>query len=138
MKKVTGIGGVFFKCDDPEQMKQWYAENLGLITNEYGAPFEWRQAENPTKSGYTSWSPFSKKSDYFAPSEKPFMINYRVANLEELLAELRKDGVQVVGEIQTFDYGKFAHIMDPEGNKIELWEPKDEVFDDFYKGDTNK
>ncbi len=138
MKKVTGIGGVFFKCEDPEVMKRWYAEKLGMITNEYGAAFEWRQAENPEKSGYTSWSPFSRKSTYFAPSKKEFMINYRVADLTALIEELRAGGVPIVGEIEQFDYGKFAHILDPEGNKIELWEPKDKVFDEFYKGNTNK
>lgn len=138
MKKVTGIGGVFFKCEDPDKMREWYAENLGMITTQYGAPFEWRQAENPEKSGYTSWSTFSKKSTYFAPSEKEFMINYRVADLAGLLEELRKDGVPIVGEIEEFEYGKFAHIMDPEGNKIELWEPIDESFDEYYKGNTNK
>ena len=138
MKKVTGIGGVFFKTKDPEAMKKWYNQHLGIITNEYGGTFEWRQAEQPDKSGYTAWSPFSQGTTYFAPSEKDFMINYRVADLEALLEQLRRDGVEVVGEIETFDYGKFAHIMDPEGNKIELWEPKDEVFDDYYKGNTNK
>jgi len=137
-KKVTGIGGVFFKCDDPVKMREWYAQKLGMITTEYGAPFEWRQAENPEKSGYTSWSTFSKESTYFEPSKKEFMINYRVADLAALLEELKAEGVPIVGEIQSFDYGKFAHILDPEGNKIELWEPKDEVFDDFYKGKTNK
>ncbi len=137
-KKVTGIGGVFFKCDDPVKMRNWYAQNLGMITTEYGAPFEWRQADNPEKSGYTSWSTFSKESTYFEPSKKEFMINYRVVDLEALLEELKADGVEIIGEIQTFDYGKFAHILDPEGNKIELWEPVDKVFDDYYKGETNK
>ncbi len=137
-KRVTGIGGVFFKCEDPQKIKSWYAEHLGFVVDQYGSAFQWRQAEDQSKSGYTAWSPFSKDSDYFQPSKKEFMFNYRVTDLDVLLRNLRKEGVEVVGEIQEFDYGKFAHIMDCEGNKIELWEPKDEAFDDYYKGKTIK
>lgn len=137
-KRVSGLGGVFFKCDDPEKVKAWYTRHLGFTVDEYGGAFQWIQAEDPSKSGYTAWSPFSKSSDYFKPSEKEFMFNYRVENLEELLKILEKEGVEVVGEIQEFDYGKFAHIMDCEGNKVELWEPKDEVFDNYYNGKTMK
>lgn len=138
MKRVTGLGGIFFKCKDPEQMKSWYKNHLGFVTDDHGAVFQWRQSEDSEKSGYTAWSPFSQKSKYFEPSSKDFMFNYRVENLEKLLELLKAEGVQVVGEIQNFDYGKFAHIMDPEGNKIELWEPVDTVFDDYYKGNTMK
>ncbi|MCX6140505.1 MAG: VOC family protein [Candidatus Kapabacteria bacterium] len=125
MKRVTSIGGIFFKCQDPKQMREWYRTHLGLNTNEYGSVFEWRQAEDSTKKGFSQWSPFSEKTKYFEPSTKEFMINYRVADLEALVVELKKEGVTIVDAIETADYGKFVHIMDPEGNKIELWEPND-------------
>ncbi len=125
MKKVTGIGGIFFKCKDPGKMKDWYKTHLGLDTNDYGATFEWRDAEDPAIKGSTQWSPFAESTKYFAPSTKEFMINYRVADLEALVEELKKEGVTIVDEIESYDYGKFVHIVDMEGNKIELWEPKD-------------
>jgi predicted enzyme related to lactoylglutathione lyase len=124
MKKVTGIGGIFFKTKDPKKMKEWYQKHLGLKTDEYGTLFESRNSDNPDKKEYLQWSPFSEDTKYFAPSKKEFMINYRVANLEKLLEELSKAGVEIVGKMETYEYGKFAHIMDPEGNKIELWEPR--------------
>lgn len=123
MKRVTGIGGIFFKCKDPEKVKQWYQTHLGLPTDQYGARFEWREADDPGRKGSTIWSPFSEKTKYFEPSAREFMINYRVENLEALVAELKKEGVTVLDNIETYDYGKFVHILDPEGNKIELWEP---------------
>jgi predicted enzyme related to lactoylglutathione lyase len=88
--------------------------------------FQWREFDHPDKAAYTAWGPFSKDTRYFLPSEKPFMINYRVDNLEKLLEILKKEGVETVGEIEEYDYGKFGWILDPEGNKIELWEPKDD------------
>ena len=136
--KVTGIGGIFFKCKDPEKMKDWYSKNLGLRTNEYGSMFEFRLADNPDKKGYLQWSPFSEKTKYFEPSQKDFMINYRVENLEKLVEELKAAGVTVTDKIETYDYGKFVHIMDPEGNKIELWEPVDEVFTKENEDKTTK
>ena len=126
MKRVTGIGGVFFKCKDPEKIKDWYKTHLGLNTDDYGATFKWRLEDDPTKIGSTQWSPFSEDTKYFAPSTKDFMINYRVADLEALVVELKKEGVTVVDDIETYDYGKFVHILDPEGNKIELWEAPEE------------
>jgi predicted enzyme related to lactoylglutathione lyase len=123
MKKVTGIGGIFFKCKDPESVKAWYGKHLGLPVNEYGVTFTWKDEEDPATTGITQWSPFPSKTDYFDPSEKDFMINYRVENLEALVEELKAGGVTIVDKIETYDYGKFVHIMDPEGNKIELWEP---------------
>lgn len=135
MKKVTGIGGVFFKCKDPESIKNWYSKHLGLKTDQYGSLFEWRKTDNNEK-GFTQWSPFSDKTEYFKPSEKEFMINYRVDNLVQLVEELKKEGVQVVDEIEEYEYGKFVHIMDPEGNKIELWEPVDKIFEDSHKDKT--
>jgi len=134
--RVTGVGGIFFKCEDPEKMRNWYNKNLGLVTNEYGSLFEFRSTDDPDQKGYLQWSPFGEKTKYFEPSKKEFMINYRVQNMEELIKTLRDAGVEVVGEIETYEYGKFAHIMDPEGNKIELWEPVDSVFTDMYEGKT--
>jgi len=126
MRRVTGLGGVFFKTNDPEKMKEWYRTHLGIESDQYGGMFEWRDKEKPEKVCYTAWGPFSKDTKYFQPSEKPYMFNYRVENLVALLEQLRKEGVQVVGEIEEYEYGKFGWIMDPEGNKIELWEPVDE------------
>lgn len=123
MKKVTGIGGIFFKCKSPEKMKSWYQKHLGVNTHEYGATFEWRNADDPSKMGGTEWSPFKDSTKYFDPSTKDFMINYRVADLISLVEELKKEGVTFVDEIESFEYGKFVHIIDLEGNKIELWEP---------------
>jgi len=129
LKKATGIGGVFFKCKDPSKMREWYKAHLGLNTNQYGAVFEWRQGADTTKKGFTQWSPFAEKTKYFEPSTKDFMINYRVENLEELVEQFRKDSVTIVDKIETAEYGKFIHIMDIEGNKIELWEPNDIEFE---------
>ncbi|MFD0750906.1 VOC family protein [Mucilaginibacter calamicampi] len=129
MKKVTGLGGIFFKCDDPKGMNEWYSKNLGIAAGDYGATFEWRQEDDPSKKGTTAWCTFPANTKYFNPSEKPFMINYRVEDLAALVGELKKDGVTIVDEISAYDYGKFVHILDPEGNVIELWEPVDEGFD---------
>jgi predicted enzyme related to lactoylglutathione lyase len=134
MKKVTGLGGVFFKCDDPKSMNDWYAKNLGLETSAYGTTFDWRQDDDPSKKGSTTWSTFPKDTKYFDPSAKPFMINYRVDNLAALVEELKKDNVTIVDEIAEYDYGKFVHILDPEGNIIELWEPMDESEPNNPKG----
>ena len=134
MKKVTGIGGIFFKTKDPKIISDWYGDHLGLVINPYGSVFEFRQGAAPDKKGYTVWSPFKEDTDYFAPSEEPYMVNYRVADLKALIEDLRNKGVKIVGEIEEFEYGKFAHIMDPEGRKIELWEPIDEVFTKEYEG----
>ena len=125
MKKVTGIGGVFFKCKDPQKMTEWYQKHLGLTTNPYGATFEWYEGADSTKKGQTQWTPFPETTKYFEPSTKEFMINYRVENLEALVDELKKEGVTIVDTIETYDYGKFVHILDEEGNKVQLWEPKD-------------
>lgn len=125
MEKVTGIGGIFFKCEDPDKMKEWYKTHLGLNTNEYGVTFEWREASDPTKTGSTQWSPFPGTTKYFEPSTKDFMINYRVADLEALVEALKKEGVTIVDQIESYDYGKFVHIIDMEGNKIQLWEARD-------------
>ncbi|MCB0569843.1 MAG: VOC family protein [Phaeodactylibacter sp.] len=131
MKRVTGIGGLFFKAKDPKALQAWYEKHLGLpVTPDGYIVFEWgRQGE----MGHTVWSAFPEHTTYYAPSDKPFMFNYRVENLAGLLNVLREEGVEVVGEIEAYDYGKFGWIMDPEGNKIELWEPNDEEFREVNK-----
>jgi predicted enzyme related to lactoylglutathione lyase len=133
IKKVTGLGGIFFKCKNPALMREWYSTHLGLNTNQYGAVFEWFQGADSTKKGFTQWSPFKETTKYFEPSAKDFMINFRVADLEALLVQLRTEGVTITDSLETYDYGKFVHIMDIEGNKIELWEPNDIVYEQMGK-----
>jgi len=133
LKRVTGIGGIFFKCKDPGKVREWYKTHLGLNTNQYGSVFEWRQGADTTKKGFTQWSPFSERTTYFAPSIKDFMINYRVENLEALVEQLKKEDVVVTDTIEAFDYGKFVHILDTEGNKVELWEPNDVEYERLGK-----
>jgi len=137
-KRVTGIGGIFFKSSNPKALNEWYGKNLGLVTSEHGSLFEFRESDNPDNKAYLQWSPFNEKTEYFKPSEKEFMINYRVEDLEELIAELLENGVTVLDKIETYEYGKFVHILDPEGNKIELWESVDSVFTKLYNGKTTK
>ncbi len=110
-KKVAGIGGIFFKCNDPEEMKDWYSKNLGLVKDEYGSVFEFRKSDEPKQKVYSVWSPFPKDTDYFKPSKKKFMVNYRVENIEELLADLKAKGVKIIDNIETFEYGKSVHII---------------------------
>lgn len=135
--KVTGIGGIFFFSENTDDIKDWYSKNLGLSTNEWGSTFEFRNANRPDEINYLQWSPFKKGSEYFSPSKKEFMVNYRVQHIEALVEQLKENGVEVLDEIETYDYGKFVHIMDPEGNKIELWEPVDHVFTQMG-GETTK
>ncbi|MFK7831881.1 MAG: VOC family protein [Winogradskyella sp.] len=126
-KRVTGIGGLFFKTKDPKAAKDWYKKHLGFNTDDYGSTFWWKDKENQEDCS-TQWSPFPKDTTYFEPSKKDFMFNYRVENLEELLVTLKEEGVTIVGEMETYDYGKFGWILDNEGHKIELWEPIDQAF----------
>jgi predicted enzyme related to lactoylglutathione lyase len=121
--KVTGIGGIFFFSDNPKETREWYSQNLGLETSEYGSSFESRNVNKPEEINTLQWCPFKKGSEYFAPSKKEFMINYRVQNIEGLVEKLKEKGTTILDSIATFEYGKFVHILDPEGNKIELWEP---------------
>ncbi|PXY02734.1 glyoxalase [Marinifilum breve] len=134
-KRVTGIGGIFFKTKDPKGTKEWYNKHLGIqCPDEYGGVFEWQKTSKPEETGFTIWGPFDENTEYFQPSKKDFMFNYRVENLEELLKELKEEGVEIVGEMQVFEYGKFGWILDPEGNKVELWEPFEGPFSEMYKG----
>ena len=123
MKRVTGIGGVFFKSKDSAKSKAWYNKHLGIESGEHGGGFNWRSEDDPDEIGFTAWSIFEDKTKYFDPATKPFMINYRVENLEELIKTLASEGVEIVGDMEVYSYGKFGWIMDPDGNKIELWEP---------------
>lgn len=124
MKRVTGIGGVFFKSRDPSGLASWYKTHLGLDVQEWGgAVLRWQSEDNPEGRGSTTWSPFAAETNYFAPSTANFMVNYRVADIHALIAALRVEGVEVVGEIEETEYGKFGWILDPDGNKLELWQP---------------
>lgn len=124
MKRVTGIGGIFFKVQHPQKLKAWYREHLGIAPQEDGTvAFEWRELDSPERSGFTIWEPFPHDTHYFDPSAAPFMINYRVENLDRLLEQLRSEGVEVEEHIEEGVHGRFAWLMDPEGNRIELWEP---------------
>lgn len=123
MARVTGIGGIFFKADDPRHLKQWYRDHLGIEAGPEGALFHWRDAANPDKEGMTVWSIFPRNSDYFGSGGAQAMINYRVENLDALLETLQTEGV-AIDRREDYDYGRFAWITDPEGNRIELWEPR--------------
>src|ERR1700712_876048 len=112
MKKVTGIGGIFFKCKDPKAVNEWYKKHLGFETTPYGTSFEWRQIDDSEKKGLTQWNPFAENTKYFEPSTKDFMINYRVENLEALVEQLKSEGVTIVDKMEDSDYGKFIHIID--------------------------
>lgn len=124
--RVTGLGGFFFRAENPGAIKDWYKNHLGIPTDQYGWTFWWKDQNGNDCS--TQWSPFDQQTQYFQPSQKQFMMNFRVADLEALLAVLKDEGVTIVGEMETYDYGKFGWILDPEGNKIELWEPMDTAF----------
>ena len=125
MTRVTGIGGVFFKSKDPKKITEWYHKHLGLDTNPYGATFEWFEGTDSSKKAQTQWTPFPETTNYFEPSQQEYMINYRVENLEMLVEELKKEGVVIIDKIEAYDYGKFVHILDGEGNKVQLWEAID-------------
>jgi predicted enzyme related to lactoylglutathione lyase len=124
MKRVTGIGGIFFKARDPAALGAWYRTHLGMdVTDWGGAIFQWADESGAPTGGMTIWSLTSTKSDQFAPATTPFMINYRVADLHALLATLRAEGCDVLEKVEDSEYGKFGWVMDPEGNKVELWQP---------------
>ena len=136
MKRVTGLGGIFFKTPDPEELKGWYRRHLGIESDPWGFSFLWREMDDPEKRGYTVWSPFPISTEYFSPSEQPFMINYRVDDLDALLPALREEGVEVVDGPVREENGKFAWILDPHGRKIELWEPVDSNQDPYLPDDS--
>lgn len=134
MKRVTGIGGVFFKTPDPEATRAWYQQHLGFEMDSYGTTFAWQSENNPSGKGFTAWSPFKEDTNYFG--DQNFMINYRVADLEQLIVVLKEEGVEIVSELQVETYGKFIHILDLNGLRLELWEPNDEVYDEMIEART--
>jgi predicted enzyme related to lactoylglutathione lyase len=136
MKKVTGIGGLFIKCKDPKKMMNWYEKHLGLNMDQYGTCFEWKQAEGNDLKGFTQWSTIKEDSKFFASSKRDFIVNYRVENLSALVEVLKLEKVEILDDISSFDYGKFVHILDCEGNEIELWEPNDIEFEKIVVGRT--
>lgn len=124
MRRVTGIGGIFFKAADAAALRAWYARHLGIDVQAWGgAAFSWADATGAPAGGTTVWSVSGTDSDYFAPSSAPFMINYRVEDLAALLEALRDEGCEVVDKTDESEFGKFGWVIDPEGNKIELWQP---------------
>lgn len=127
MTRANSIGGVFFKVEDPEKTRAWYQEHLGLNTDQYGTNFEWRKVDKD-EPGFTLWSPFSSTSDYF---DGQYMLNFRVENIEALVEELKAAGVEIANEVSTEDYGKFVHIIDGDGQRVELWEPIDKAYDEM-------
>jgi predicted enzyme related to lactoylglutathione lyase len=135
--KVIGIGGIFFLSKNPQEVKDWYGKNLGLSITDFGSNFESRDINNPDEINYLVWNPFEENTKYFEPSEKEFMINYRVQNIEGFVRNLKANGVTIVDEIEEYEYGKFVHIMDLDGNKIELWEPVDSVLTEVGGETTN-
>jgi predicted enzyme related to lactoylglutathione lyase len=135
--KVIGIGGIFFKAKKPSSLKKWYKDHLSFNLNPYGSSFEFRNANDPNKVQYFLWSVFENNTDYFSPSKKDFMINYRGEDIDKTVMYLRYIGTKIVDEVTTYPYGKFVHILDPEGNAIELWEANDDFFSDLM-GPTNK
>jgi predicted enzyme related to lactoylglutathione lyase len=124
MKRVTGIGGIFFNARDPVSLRAWYKEHLGIDVQEWGGTaFQWTDDEGKPTAGTTAWSIGDASGDSFAPSKSSFMVNYRVDNVHALVAALRAEGCNVLEKIDESEYGKFAWVIDPEGNKVELWEP---------------
>lgn len=124
MKRVTGIGGIFFQAKDPVAMRAWYARHLGIDVQPWGgAVFDWADAEGNPVTGATAWTISAQHAQEYAPSSSPFMINYRVEDLDALLAALREEGCQVLEVGEPSEFGKFAWLLDPEGNKVELWQP---------------
>jgi predicted enzyme related to lactoylglutathione lyase len=134
MAQVIGIGGIFIKFKEPTAMRTWYADVLGMVTNDYGVLFEFNGGTHP-KKGYLQLGTFEESSDYFGAASQQMMLNLRVDNMDEFKTELSAAGVTILDEIESYDYGKFLHIEDPEGNRIELWEPVDQ---EFEKSDDTK
>ena len=124
MNRVTGIGGIFFKAKDPKAQQAWYKQHLGIDVKDWGcAAFDWTDADGKPVGGTTAWSIVAADNDSFAPSTASFMVNHRVADIQALLEALREEGCNVLDKSEESEYGKFGWVIDPEGNKIELWEP---------------
>lgn len=129
-QRVHAVGGVFFRCEDPAATRDWYQRHLGVNSDEYGSAFTWRRDSNPEQRGFLQWSPFEGSTEYFGSPDQQFMVNYRVDDLDGLLERLRADGVEVAGEIEEMEFGRFVHIVDNDGRRLELWEPIDAAYDE--------
>lgn len=127
---VHGVGGVFFRCEDPAATRAWYERHLGVQSDEYGSAFTWRRDSAPDRRGFLQWSPFGEDTDYFGSPDQQFMVNYRVDDLDGLLHALRADGVEIATEIEEMEFGRFVHIVDNDGRRVELWEPVDTAYDE--------
>jgi len=137
MGRAVGIGGIFFRSEDPKASRAWYAKNLGLNADmQWGTSFEWLQAPEGTKKGFTLWNPFPRDTDYFGESGQQFMLNFRVDDLDALIEKLRADGVTIAKEIESYEYGKFAHVVDGDGHRVELWEPNDDEYEKIAEAVT--
>ncbi len=135
--RVTGVGGVFFRSPDPAATREWYAEHLGLGTDDYGTNFRWRSHSDPESVGHTQWSPFDQDTDYFGDSAQQAMVNYRVDDLDAILERLQASGVALAGEMQVEPFGRFQHVIDGDGRRIELWEPVDQEYATIVDGVTD-
>ena len=135
---VHAVGGIFFRCEDPEATREWYRRHLGVQSDEYGSAFTWRRDSAPDQRGFLQWSPFGEDTDYFGSPDQQFMVNYRVDDLDGLLETLRADGVQIAGEIEEMEFGRFVHIGDNDGRRLELWEPIDAAYDDGVTARTER
>lgn len=128
MGKIIGLGGVFIKFKDPKKMNAWYKEVLGMTTNDYGVLFGYNHEAAGKKTAFLQLGTFESTTKYFGSESQQVMLNFRVSSIEAFLEKLKTRGVKIVDDVQSYEYGKFAHIEDPEGNRIELWEPVDDEF----------
>lgn len=135
--RVTGIGGVFFRSPDPGATRRWYAEHLGLGVDDHGSNFRWRSFAEPERTSFTQWSPFDSNTSYFGDLEQQTMVNYRVDDLDAILERLAGEGVELVGEMQIESFGRFQHILDGDGRRVELWEPVDTEYAKIVDGTTD-
>ena len=134
--RVRAIGGVFFRSADPEATRSWYSQHLGLDVDAFGTNFAWRQEDAPERRGHTQWTPFPSDTSYFGASDQQYMINYRVDDLDALIEKLREEGVQIDGDLQCEKFGKFIHVIDSDGRRVELWEPLDDEYEKILDGVT--
>lgn len=135
--RVTGIGGIFFRSPDPQATRDWYGKHLGLGIEEHGSNFRWRSHADPDRTGFTLWSPFENATEYFGEPDQQVMINYRVDDLDALLRRLRDAGVELVGDMHVQPFGRFQHIVDGDGRRVELWEPVDTAYEHVVEGVTD-
>lgn len=138
MEAITGVGGIFFKSENPAALRAWYSKYLGLHSDQYGAVIRWRRKDEPERFGHTVWSPFSRESNYFEPTSAPYMVNFRVTNLRAMLEQLREAGAWVDDRIEESEYGTFGWFRDPDGTRIELWQPPANEEEMFHEHEPPK